>query len=298
MFLANVSFFKKLKQRNSAWSASFTYFNAGNINLSRFDDEIYTPQGTERPHEFFADFGYALRLSERFSMAVTARYLRSELSVYTQNQRNTAFSFASDIAGFYTSDLIPYMHFYGKYRFGFQIANIGAKVKYADFNREFFLPTTLKLGGSYDFVFDSQNTLTLSVEAKKLLVPTPPKYGFTDNNNNGKQDANEPTFIISGYDPNVSFLKGIFQSFYDAPDGFLEEMEEVSWSAGITYTFNDVLTLNLGYFRENPRKGSRNFLAIGTEFLALRCDISLAYLFSFAKEAHPLEKALRISIGF
>lgn len=298
MFLGNISFFKKLKNQNSAWSASFTYFNAGNIHLSQYDNDTYIPQGTERPYEFFVDFGYALRLSEHFSMAVTARYLRSELSVYSQNQRNTALSFASDISGFYTSKKILYSNSYGRYNIGFQISNIGAKVKYADFRREFFLPTTLKIGSSYHLVFGNQNRLTCSIQAEKLLVPTPPQYGFDDKNHNGIQDNNEPTLIIAGKDDDVSFLSGIFQSFYDAPNGFSEEMEEIAWSVGISYTFNNSFTIRSGYFKESPNKGSRNFFTIGSGFSILRCGVNIAYLFSLSKEISPFEKAMRISIEF
>ncbi|MFK8297911.1 type IX secretion system outer membrane channel protein PorV [Capnocytophaga cynodegmi] len=298
MYLGNISFFKKLKRQNSAWSASFTYFNAGSINLSQYDNDAYIPQGTERPYEFFVDFGYALKLSEHFSMAVTARYLRSELSIYSRNLRNTAFSFASDISGFYTSKKISHSNYYGKYNIGFQIANIGAKVKYTDFQKEFFLPTILKVGASYQLIFSNQNKFTCSIQAEKLLVPTPPQYGFDDKNHNGKQDNNEPTLIIAGRDTNVSFLNGIFQSFYDAPNGFSEEMEEIAWSVGVSYNFNNSFAVRSGYFKESSNKGSRNFFTIGSGFSVLKCGVNIAYLFSVSKEVSPLEKAIRISIEF
>jgi hypothetical protein len=297
MFLANVTGFSKLRSRHSAWAASFTYFNVGNINLSAEQGEQLIPQGSEHPYEFFADLSYGLPLSERMAMAVTARYIRSDLAIRTRNELNRAWGLAFDISGFYTSKELLYNTFIGKYRIGFQISNIGQKLKYKDVGRDFFLPTNLKIGLSYDFILP-EYTFSLAVEAKKLLVPTPPKYGFVDANGNGVQDADEPTFITAGRSNDVSFLTGMFQSFTDAPNGFKEEWQEIAWSVGGSFTYEDFLTVRSGFFYENPVKGSRKYFTLGVGVRVNRFSVDAAYLFSVSQVENPFEKSLKLSLCF
>ena len=76
-----------------------------------------------------------------------------------------------------------------------------------------FLPTNLRLGGGFDFIFDQYNRVNVTAEVTKLLVPTPPVYGtefnYTDTNGNGVYDADTDTLgaiensnvIIEGQDP-------------------------------------------------------------------------------------------------
>ena len=77
----------------------------------------------------------------------------------------------------------------------------------------------MRLGASGTINLDKFNKLTLAIDFNKLLVPTPPVY-------------NTDMEIIDGKDPNVSVPVAIFQSFYDAPGGFKEEMHEITYSIG------------------------------------------------------------------
>lgn len=296
MYLAYLSTFKKTTK--GVFSGSFTYFNSGSVDFSQFEMEQYLWQGKQIPHEFAVDLAYGLPLSEHFAMAVTGRFFVSALGINSLRERQSVASFSSDIAGLFSSEKIPYNHFYGKYRLGFQISNIGAKIKYTDLGKENFIPTTLKLGGTYDFIFDNEQIISIGIELRKMLIPSPPKYEFLDQNNNLLQDINEPKQILVGKNNQVSFLKGMFQSFYDAPNGLKEELEEISYSLGINYQFNEDFSFQTGYFSENQEKGYRKFISFGTGFSALKTKIHLAYLFSLSKFVNPLEKSLRISIAF
>lgn len=131
-----------------------------------------------------------------------------------------------------------------------------------------------------------------------MLIPSPPKYSFLDQNNNHLQDINEPIQILAGKNNQISFLEGIFQSFYDAPNGLKEELEEISYSVGINYQFNKDFSFQTGYFSEHKNKGFRQFISFGTGFNAFVAKIHLAYLFSTSKTRNPLEKSLRISVVF
>ena len=314
IFLANITYFNRINDR-SAFAASFKYFSLGEIELreTEFDLGII-----EKPNELTMDVSYALRLSDKFSMSVALRYLRSDLRIQALDPNaKSAGSFGVDISGFYQGEEIAYNDFNGKWRGGFAIQNIGPKLKYDDSGRENFLPTNLRLGGGFDFIFDFYNKLSVTAEITKLLIPTPPIYGteynYIDANNSGDYDPENGTdtsntdslgqiinsdVILNGQDPNVSFVNGIFQSFGDAPGGFSEELDEFTWALSAEYLYQDSFALRAGYFNENETKGARKFFSLGAGFKYSTVNIDMSYLFSAAKVQSPLENTLRFSLSF
>ena len=306
IFLGNVTYFNRLNER-SAFAVSLKYFSLGEIELRA--DEFSQPL-IEQPNELTLDASYALRLSDQFSMAVALRYLRSDLKIQAIDvNAKAAGSFGVDIAGYYQSEEEAYNDFNGRWRGGFAIQNLGPKIKYDEGGRENFLPTNLRLGGGFDFIFDQYNRVNVTAEVTKLLVPTPPVYGteynYTDTNGNGVYDEGTDTLgaienndvIIEGQDPNVEFLPGVFQSFNDAPGGFSEELDEFTWALGAEYLYQDSFALRLGYFNENELKGARKFFAMGAGFKYTTINIDLSYLFSASKVQSPLENTLRFSLS-
>lgn len=295
IFLGNVTYFNRISER-SAFAASFKYFSLGEIELVQ--DE-FSEALVAKPNELTIDASYSLRLANQFSMAVGLRYLRSDLKIQAlDNSAEAASSVAVDISGFYQSEEEYYDSFNGRTRLGFSIQNLGPKIKYDDAGRENFLPTTLRLGGGFDFIFDEYNTLALTAEVTKLLVPTPPILGYVDTNGNGRQDGDEPTIIVEGKSQDVGFLKGVFQSFGDAPGGFSEEMKEFTWALGAEYRYEDSFAFRTGYFNESDDKGARKFFALGAGFKYTTINIDMSYLFSASKVQSPLENTLRFSLTF
>jgi hypothetical protein len=314
IFLGNLTYFNRLNER-SAFAVSLKYFSLGEIEL-RADE--FSEALIEKPNELTFDASYSLRLSDQFSMAVALRYLRSDLKIQAVDaSAKAASSFGVDIAGYYQSEEEAYSDFNGRWRGGFAIQNLGPKMKYDDAGRENFLPTNLRLGGGFDFIFDQYNRVNVTAEVTKLLVPTPPIYGteynYTDSNGNGVYDpengtteANTDTLggiensnvIIEGQDPEVGFMAGVFQSLNDAPGGFSEEIDEFTWALGAEYLYQDSFALRLGYFNENEFKGARKFFALGAGFKYTTIDIDLSYLFSASKVQSPLENTLRFSLAF
>ena len=311
IFLANATYFNRLDER-SAFAVSLKYFSLGEIEIVQ--DE-FSQALIEKPNELTLDASYALRLADQFSMAVTLRYLRSDLRIQAVDANaSAASSIGVDVSGFYQGEEEAYSDFNGRWRGGFAIQNIGPKIKYDDAGRENFIPTTLRLGGGFDFIFDQYNKLALTAEVTKLLVPTPPmlgnEYNFTDNNSNGTYEEdvddlvgfpNNPVnrdIIMKGKSQDVSFVKGIFQSFSDAPDGFSEELKEFTWAIGAEYQYEDSFAMRLGYFNESDIKGARKFFALGAGFKYTTVNIDLSYLFSASKIQSPLENTLRFSLTF
>lgn len=295
IFLGNVSYFNRIDER-SAFAASLRYFSLGDIE---FVSDEFSEALIQRPNELTIDASYALRLSDQFAMSVAMRYLRSDLRLDgVDGDATPANTFGVDISGYYQGEVQAYSDFNGRWRAGFAIQNIGPKFKYDEGGQENFQPTNLRLGGGFDFIFDDYNKISITAEVTKLLVPTPPVYGFVDTDGDGAQDADEPTIFVEGKDPDVSFLKGMFQSFSDAPDGFSEELKEFTWALGAEYVYQDSFAFRAGYFNESEDKGARKFLALGAGFKANVVNIDLSYLFSASKVQSPLENTLRFSLTF
>ena len=190
IFLGNITYYNRINER-SAVGASFRYFSNGEIELRETVDQEPL---LVKPNELLFDVSYSLRLSERFSMGITGRYIRSDLKLQTANEDATAASsFAVDISGYYQSEEIAMNSFDGRWRGGFNISNIGPKLKYDEVGSESNIPTNFAIGGGFDFILDPYNTIGVSLELNKLLVPTPPIYGteFVDENGNGEIDEGE-----------------------------------------------------------------------------------------------------------
>ncbi|PKG50508.1 MULTISPECIES: type IX secretion system outer membrane channel protein PorV [Olleya] len=295
IFLGNVTYFNRLND-NSAFAASFKYFSLGDIE---FVQDEFSEALVQRPNEFTVDVSYALRLSDQFGMSVAMRYLQSDLKLNIgDNDTKAASTFGVDISGYYQSEEQAYNDFNGRWRGGFAIQNLGPKFKYDEAGQENFQPTNLRLGLGFDFILDQYNTVGVTAEFSKLLVPTPPLLGFDDTDDDGVQDADEPTYIVSGQDPDVPFLSGVFQSFGDAPGGFKEELQEFTYALGAEYTYQDSFAFRAGYFNEHETKGARKFFALGAGFKYNVINVDLSYLFSASQVQSPLESTLRFSLTF
>ncbi len=284
--LLNGSFYNKINER-SAFAFSLRYFTLGEIELRQFAND---PGTLAKPNELALDGSYSLKLSDKFSMAVAGRFIRSNLRLpeISNVDSQAASSFAVDVAGYYRSDEIAYDNFNGRWRAGFNLSNLGGKIQYDEGGQENFLPTNLRFGGGFDFIFDQDNALGITAEFNKLLVPTP-----RDFDNDGDVDSED-----NDQYQQIGFLKGVFESFGDAPDGFSEELKEVTWALGAEYSFQQSFMVRAGYFNESEDKGSRKFFSLGAGFIFKAAQIDLSYLFSSSQIRNPLENTLRFSLTF
>jgi len=311
--LGQVTYYNKFNER-SAFGASLRYFGLGDIELRRTADPD-EPVVTRSPNEFAADLSYALKLSERFSMSVAGRFISSNLRIPesaegTSGDASAALSYAFDISGFYQSEEEAYDNFDGRWRGGFNFQNLGPKISY-DNDPELssnFLPSNLRLGAGFDFIFDEYNTIGVNVEFAKLLVPTPKSLVevFDANQDGDYNDAgdisNEQATAQNTQNREdynrINWVSGIFKSFGDAPDGLKEELKEVTYSLGAEYLYNNAFALRLGYFNENEFKGARKFFSLGAGFKYTVIKVDFSYLFSASKVRNPLENTLRFSLTF
>ena len=303
--LGNLTYFNRINER-SAFAVSLRYFSLGEIEI--IQDE-FSQALIEKPNEMTMDISYSLRLADQFSMGVALRYLRSDLRIQAVDETaKAASSFAVDLSAYYQGEEQNFGDIDGRIRAGAIIQNLGPKIKYDESGSETFLPTNLRLGGGFDFLLDQYNTVSVTAEVTKMLVPTPPLYGtftdFIDNNENGifdegdEQSGQPYQAIIDGKPNDVDFMSGIFQSFSDAPGGFSEELKEFTWALGAEYRYDDSFALRAGYFNESEEKGARKFLALGAGFKFSGTKVDLSYLFSASKVPSPLENTLRFSLTF
>lgn len=296
--LAQITFYNRFNERNS-FAASLRYFGLGEIELRKTYDE--TPR-IVKPNELAFDLSYALHLSDHFAMAVAGRYIRSSLKIPDENNdTKPATSFAVDVAGYYQSEEIAFNEFNGKYKLGFNFQNMGPKISYAsddNDNNSNFLPANLKLGGGFDFILDDYNKVSLNLEFNKLLVPTPQDADLNgDGVINTDEEIAQRQQNINDYQ-GTNWTSGIFKSFSDAPDGFSEELKEVTYAVGAEYMYQDSFAFRLGYFNESPEKGARRFFSLGAGFKYNIIKVDVSYLFSASKVKNPLENTLRFSLSF
>lgn len=301
--LSQLTYYNKINER-SAFAGSVRYFSIGDIELRNNPNDI---PNTVKPSEFAIDGSYSLKLSETFSMAVGARFISSNLGITTEGQSlSAATSFAFDVAGFYQSEEIAYTDFNGRWRAGFNLQNLGPKINYdlsevRDGAGSNFLPSNLRVGGGFDFILDDYNKVAVSVELAKLLVPTPQIPSPVDLNNDGDtEDPGESNGVQEANNKynSIGWVPGIFKSFGDAPDGFREELEEVTYSLGAEYTYQDSFSMRLGYFHQSPEKGAVQFFSLGAGFKYNVVKVDVSYLFSASKVKNPLENTLRFSLTF
>lgn len=284
IFLGNISYYQRISDR-SAFASSLRYFSLGSIERR---STIEQAPLVVNPNELTFDLSYSLQLSENIAMAVAGRYLRSDLGLQDEEDLGAANSFGVDIAAFYRSDQLTYSGFDGVWKAGANISNIGPKMKYEDAGQENFIPTNLKVGGGFDFIFDIENRLGAYLEFNKLLVPTPKDF-----NNDGQIDVEDDAEYND-----IGAIEGIFTSFGDAPGGFSEELREVTWALGAEYMYREAFAFRAGYFSESLTKGSRRFVSFGAGFEYERVNIDISYLFSTSPVPSPLEGTLRFGLTF
>ena len=285
IFLANVTYFSKNTER-SAWGASLKYFSLGDIQFNDLIGNTIVQQGIERPNELTLDLSYGLLLNEKFSLAVAGRFIRSDLKVSSDMDATPASTLGVDIAAFYQGETFNLGSNKAIMRHGLNISNIGPRLKYDEGGQKNYIPTNLRLGTGLELIFDPNNAINFNFEMNKLLVPSPVEV-FSDSGE------------LQGYQqPDISFLKGIFESFNDAPGGFNEELKEITWAVGAEYIFQDSFALRTGYFNESLQKGSRRFITLGAGFSLDFATIDISYLFSSSRIRNPLENTLRFSLNF
>ena len=268
----------------SAISGSLRYFSLGEVFTSDGDNAM-----TINPYEMSLDMAYSMMLSEKFSIAAGVRWIYSDLTYDYHEDTTPGSAFAADLSCYY-QDYINLGQRECQIGLGLNISNIGSKITFGGTDRSEFIPTNMRLGTSLMVPVNEYNRFTIALDANKLLVPTYPKK--EDDEDGGTYDDRIQTEY---YD--VSSIAGIFKSFGDAPNGFKEELEEVQWSLGAEYVYNDQFSLRAGYHHESENKGNRKYFTVGAGFKMNVFSLDAGYVVATAK-SNPLDQTLRVSLTF
>ncbi len=286
--LSYISGYKKLN-KNEVVAMELRYFTLGDIT---FTDVIGNNLGQYKPSEFALGSSYSRKLSDQFSLAISARYIYSNL---TGGQSaggiatNAGQSVAADVAGYYIKD-IRIAKKDMELAFGANVSNIGNKISYTETSTRDFIPINLRLGTALNADLDDYNKISFAFDLNKLLVPTPPIYNDSINDQ-----------IDYGKDPNVSVVSGIFQSFGDAPGGFNEEMREINFSVGTEYWYDNQFAIRAGYFNEHNTKGGRKFFTFGSGVKYNVFALDFSYLINASRAINgnnPLANTMRFTLTF
>ncbi len=264
--------------RDQAVSASLRYFNLGEI--IELDNEGEETGSTIRPHEFALDAGYSRAFSEYFSGGLAFRFIYSDIAAGTSStglaggaQYEPGTSFAADISTYFQKP-VNVGGYDATYAWGVNISNIGTKMTYSEDNESQFIPTNLRVGGRYEMEIDEYNSIAGTLDLNKLLVP-----------------LNDTT--------NMGTMEGMFKSFYDAPGGFEEEMQEIMWSFGVEYWYMKQFAIRAGYFYENENKGNRKYFTTGVGLHLNVFSLDFSYLFpTQGGQNNPLSNTMRFTLGF
>lgn len=273
----------------SAVSASLRYFSLGEV-MTDYNGETGESSGmTINPYEMSFDVAYSLMLSEKFSLAAAVRWIYSDLTYDYTDDTSPGSAFAADIACYY-NDYINIGARECQLGIGLNISNIGSKITFGGDDNSEFIPTNMRLGLALMVPIDEFNRFTIAADANKLLVPTYPKLEDGESS-----EAYDQRVQKEYYD--VSSISGIFKSFGDAPGGFKEELQEINWSVGAEYVYNDKFTLRAGYHHESENKGNRKYFTVGAGFRMSAFSLDCGYVIATAK-SNPLDQTLRFTLGF
>ena len=268
----------------SAVSASLRYFSLGEVALTEDVGSM-----TINPYEMSVDVAYSLMLSEKFSIAAAVRWIYSDLTHDYTDDTTPGSAFGADIALYYQNYIMIGQR-ECQLGLGLNISNIGSKITFGGDDNSEFIPTNMRLGASLMVPIDEYNRFTIAADANKLLVPT---YPLKEDN---ESEVDYERRVQKDY-YDISSISGIFKSFGDAPGGFKEELQEIRWSVGAEYVYNDKFSLRAGYHHESENKGNRKYFTFGAGFRMSAFSLDCGYVWATAK-SNPLDQTLRFTLAF
>lgn len=268
MYLASLAGYTTIGE-GQAVSASVRYFNLGNFELR---DNSGTLLQTSHPNDLLLDLGYARALSDKLSLGIALRYIRSSLATgkvgsvsYKPGQ-----AVAADISVFYNGTNEGGEGFTA----GLVASNIGTKISYIDnATSKEFLPANLAVGAAYTWVPAEQHRITAAVDINKLMVP-----------------AMQPGDSIADYH-NTTVLSSYGKAFSN---------KMYRYSFGLEYTFCNQFSARAGYLLEEKSNGNRSGLTVGIGLQYKICALNIAYFAPTGNGVtrNPVSNSLRFGVIF
>lgn len=284
LHLGNLNAYHQLNEKEVI-GVSLRYFDQGSIS---FRDENGSLLQQYNASEFSLDGTYSRKFGNNFAIALTGRFIRSDLGngMFNGLQVNPVNAYSADISVYSEKTLTN-----SRYAWGVSLSNVGTKLKYSSGSAgESFLPMNLRIGGGYTLLKNPSNSLTFLLDVNKLMVPSPPRY---------KLDANgiATNEIEKGKDPTRSVPSALFTSLFDAPGGFREEIAEFTIAGGFEFAYLNQLFLRTGYFYEDPEKGNRQHVSVGLGLKLKPFQFDMSYVAPTAKR-YVLRNGIKFTLSY
>lgn len=248
----SVTFYNKLDERGAYGLSVRNYAYA----INQFED-LGTIQTTQ---ELSIDGSYTLRLSNEFAMSVGGRFisLKGKAPLLDGfNGESASNLYGIDVSGFYNGNEIAYKKFNGRWRAGFNFSNLRGKSLNDNTNIEIYAPSVLSLGAGFDFIFDQDMVLGLTIEYRTLLD------SYIENAEGEKLDF--------GLEGSVAAL-------------------------GLEFTYKEKLIARTGYSHGINRL-TDSFVPFGAGLQGNYVDVDIAFLLGLSEEENLIREKIRLSLS-
>ncbi|MGE0088044.1 MAG: PorV/PorQ family protein [Bacteroidales bacterium] len=264
LFLRNIKDNNLTNSYISGWSGyhAIDTSHAFGFNFSylNYEDSFLNSESVDsikvfEPYELFFQLTYKYRFNKTISGGLGLKYIQSNYGFgLMENFINT---FSIDLGFNYSKMylLSDYSNLHTSA--GLAITNFGPRISNADTLKS-FIPTKLLLGLLINPDIHLSELFRLNFElmyqAEKYLTPSQPVY-------------NTEGILIDGMNPDISCFTALYQSFYDSPDGFTGEIDEIRNKFGselrLNYSNTAFLAFRHGRIFELESLGGGNYQAYG-----------------------------------
>lgn len=254
-YLANLSGYTVLDERQTL-AASLRYFSLGDVDFTNDYGDLLQQY---RANELAIDVAYIRKMSNNFSMSLSAVYIRSSMG--SGNYNNLDIKPGNAIAatvGMYFKDDAKLFAKDAKLALGVNISNLGTNIGYG--TQRSFLPANLKVGGTAEFQLAEKSMLAWSLDFNKLLIPE-----------NADDDMSLPSAIGKSFSP-----------------------INLSVGTGLEYWYDRVFAVRTGFFTA-PSKYNLQYITAGAGFRYNVLQFDLSYLIS-TKSRSANDNTLRLSL--
>ena len=287
VYLAYLTGYKKI-DKLQAIGFGLRYFSLGSIQFTDVNGELLN---TGQPNEFEVAMAYSRKLSDRLTAGLTGKVIYSNLAAGQQLDGGEiiepGFAGAADISFTYQGEIAMDGVENSELTVGLAMTNIGSKITYTRSIDRDFIPANFGLGAAWTLDFNEYNRLTFALDFNKLMVPTPCQGLDCDQDGDGRPDWKDQAPI-----------RAIFSSWNDAPEGFSEELKEITYSAGVEYWYDKQFAVRMGYYNEHIQKGGRKFFTMGMGLKYNVFGLNFSYLIPTTNQRNPLDNTLRFSLLF
>ena len=277
MWKTNATGFYQFK--GNAISASWNFFSLGKVYLSDSDDA-----NTIHPREYSIELAYSRQIGREHAVALTARYVHSDITYDYTAESTPGKAFSMDLSYYWAHQTSI-----GHLNVGAALKNIGTKISYGGDENAEFIPTSLSVGTGFCAHIHREHQFGIYLQLDKLLVPTYPKQKY-DECDEDYTDRVQTEY----YD--VSPIKGIFNSFHDAPNGFKEEMKEITCAIGVEYCLFRHYLFRQGIHLEARDKGNRKYCSFGMGVRFNPIEANISYIRTISN--NPLDKTICADFAF